>query len=149
MMSWGAAVPILRVEDLRESLQYYTNVLGFHLDWVHVEIASVTRDDCTVFLCEGDQTNGRTWIWIGVPDVEELERELRAKGAHIRQPPTNFDWALEMQVMDLDGNILRIGSEPQPGKAFGPWLDAHGRLWYAQPDGSWRAFGSEAAPQIN
>jgi hypothetical protein len=28
-------------------------------------------------------------------------------------PPTNFPWALEMQVKDPDGNVLRIGSEPK------------------------------------
>jgi hypothetical protein len=27
--------------------------------------------------------------------------------------PRNFEWAYEMRVEDLDGNVLRIGSEPR------------------------------------
>jgi hypothetical protein len=38
-------------------------------------------------------------------------------------------WALEMQVEDLDGNVLRIGSDPRPGEPDGEWLDMHGRRW--------------------
>jgi hypothetical protein len=71
-------------------------------------------------------------VWIGVPDVTTLHEELVAKGAMIRQPPTNFEWALEMQLTDLDGNVLRLGSEPLPGRPFGPWLDMHGRYWPSQ-----------------
>jgi hypothetical protein len=31
----------------------------------------------------------------------------------IRLPPTSYAWALEMQIEDPDGNVLRIGSEPR------------------------------------
>jgi hypothetical protein len=34
-----------------------------------------------------------------------------------------------MQVEDLDGNVLRFGSEPRPGEPDGEWLDMHGRRW--------------------
>jgi hypothetical protein len=34
-----------------------------------------------------------------------------------------------MQVEDLDGNILRLGSEPHEGEPFGEWLDMHGFRW--------------------
>lgn len=34
-----------------------------------------------------------------------------------------------MQVEDLDGNVLRFGSEPIAGAPFGEWLDMHGRIW--------------------
>ena len=30
----------------------------------------------------------------------------------IKLPPTNFSWAYEMQVEDPDGNVLRLGSDP-------------------------------------
>ncbi len=35
------------------------------------------------------------------------------RGVGIRLPPTNYSWALEMQVEDPDGNVLRLGSEPK------------------------------------
>ncbi len=28
-----------------------------------------------------------------------------------RLPPSNYRWALEMQIEDPDGNVLRLGSE--------------------------------------
>ena len=137
-MGWGPPAPIFRVADLRASQHYYQHVLGFELDWDYQdEMVSVSRDHCTIFLCPGDQSNYRSWVWIGAQDVEAIHEELRARGALIRQPPTNFSWALELQVTDPDGNVLRIGSEPKADVPYGPWLDASGRLWQPQADGAW------------
>ncbi len=58
-----------------------------------------------------------------------LEAELRARGGKIRHPATNYSWALEMQVEDPDGNVLRFGSDPIKGRPFGEFPDMHGRLW--------------------
>ena len=134
---WGGAAPILRVADVSASVRYYTEALGFSVDWAYPTIVSVSRGHCTIFLSQGDQTSGPTWVWIGVPDVQALHEELRSRGAHVRQVPTNFEWALEMQISDPDCNVLRIGSEPLAGAAQGPWLDATGRVWSQQSDGSW------------
>jgi hypothetical protein len=68
-------------------------------------------------------------VWIGVSNSEALHEEFKKSGAIIRQPPTNFKWSLEIQVMDLDGNVLRFGSESKVGVPFGPWLDMHGKFW--------------------
>ena len=131
---WGGAAPIFRVASLDASLDYYTRVLGFAIDWKYEGIiASVSRERCCVFLSEGDQGHPGAWTWIGVPDAAQLHEELRAKGAKIRQPPTNHPWALEMQVTDLDGNVLRLGSEPLHDQPLGPWLDMHGREWPPPP----------------
>ena len=131
---FGPANPILRVADLRASIDYYVHVLGFKIDWDTPMITSVSRDRCGVFLCEGDQGNPGSWVWTGVEDASALHDELVAKGAKIRQPPTNFPWALEIQVEDLDGNVLRFGSDPIDGQPFGPWKDMHGKLWSRRED---------------
>ncbi len=124
--------PVLRVENIRAAVDYYVRSLGFHHDWGYQGIfACVSRDRCHIFLCEGDQGHPGTWVWIGVNDAAALETEFRASGARIRHPPTNYPWALEMQVEDLDGNVLRFGSEPISGRPSGDWLDMHGRLWPA------------------
>ena len=54
-----------------------------------------------------------SYIWIGVKDVDECYEEFKLSGASIRKPPTNYPWACEMMVEDLDGHALRIGSEPK------------------------------------
>lgn len=128
--NFGPATPVLRVASLRASIEYYVNVLGFTLDWEgEAGFGSVSRDRCTIFLCEGDQGHPGVWVWIGVRDAGALEQEFRERGAKIRHPCTNYYWAYEMQVEDLDGHVLRFGSEPVAGLPQGEWLDMHGRAW--------------------
>jgi len=71
----------------------------------------VSRDGAVIYLCTRDQGRGAAWVWLGVEDVEKLHEEYTARGVKIRMPPTNRSWALEMQIEDPDGNVLRIGSE--------------------------------------
>ena len=135
---WHHPAPIFRVANLAASIAYYTDVLGFKVEWSYEHlIASVYRDDCCIFLSEGDQGNPGSWVWIGVADATAMHDELRARGARVRQPPTNFDWALEMQVTDLDGNVMRVGSERLEGVPYGPWMDMNGTLWSRREDGEW------------
>jgi uncharacterized glyoxalase superfamily protein PhnB len=133
---FGGVTPILSVRDLRASVDYYVKTLGFKLDFLD-SIASVSRDRCAIFLVQGDQGHPGSWMWIGVDDVDAVHQEYMASGATIRQPPTNFSWACEMQVEDPDGNVLRIGSEPKAGVPHGPWRDMRGDLWHLMPAGKW------------
>jgi catechol 2,3-dioxygenase-like lactoylglutathione lyase family enzyme len=128
-IAFEGATPILLVANLEASVDYYVRVLGFEKKWQHGWFACVQRGRCGLFLSEGDQGHPGTWVWIGVGDAVALCEELRAKGAKIRHEPTNYSWALEMQVEDLDGNVLRMGSEPREGEPEGEWLDMNGTLW--------------------
>jgi catechol 2,3-dioxygenase-like lactoylglutathione lyase family enzyme len=137
VVEFEGVTPILRVRDLPASIEYYTRMLGFKIDWQEPGIiASVSRDRCGIFLCEGDQGNLGTWLWIGVADVEPLFEDYSSKGAKIRHPPTNYPWAYEMQVEDPDGHVLRFGSEPT-NQPFGEWLDMRGDRWRKSEDGKW------------
>jgi hypothetical protein len=139
MSEFENVTPILRVASLPASLAHFVNVLGFKIDWQTPPLfASVSRGRCCIFLCEGDQGNPGSWVWVGVPDVEALHREYVEKGARVRHPPTNYHWALEMQVEDLDGNVLRMGSEARPDLPIGEWLDMRGARWAPRPEGGWR-----------
>ena len=134
--------PILPVEDLTAAVDHYVRVLGFTLDWQGPgSFASVSRGRCHLFLCQGDQGHRGTWVWIGVEDADALLKEYRGKGAKIRHEPTNYPWAYEMQVEDLDGNVLRLGSEPKGNEPPGEWLDMHGRRWIALPEGGHKCLG--------
>lgn len=106
--------PILRVEDMHASLRFYVDILGFtNASWGTDEFTSVNHHNGAIYLSRGDQGRGGAWVWIGVDDVEALHRQLTARGIPIRPEPTNYSWALEMQVEDPDGNVLRLGSEPK------------------------------------
>jgi len=110
------STPILRVEDMKTALAFYVGKLGFqNASWGTQDFTSVNRDRAGIYLCRGAQGRGSAWVWVGVEDATKLHDELVARGVAIRMPLTNFTWALEFQVADLDGNVLRFGSEPLPG----------------------------------
>ena len=130
--------PIFRVAKLAASLDYYVRLLGFKFDWGSPRFASVSRGRFSLFLCEGDQGHPGSWAWVGVEDADALFDEYRGTGARVRHPPTNYEWAYEMQVEDPDGNVLRLGSEPKADRPVGEWLDMSGDAWERSPGGGWR-----------
>lgn len=105
--------PILRVENLEASRRYYIDTLGFSLDWDTDGMISVSRDAKSIMLCEREQGQPGTWLWVGVADADALFAEFSAKGARIRSRPQNFSWAYEFAVEDPDRHVLRFGSEPK------------------------------------
>jgi len=129
---------VLRVRDATASRDYYVQALGFSVDFQSEDFVSVSRGRCHLFLCEGDQGNLGSWVWIDGKDVDALYQEYKKTGAKIRHLPTNYPWAYEMQVEDPDGNILRCGSEPKENTPVGEWLDMNGARWIITRDGEWQ-----------
>jgi catechol 2,3-dioxygenase-like lactoylglutathione lyase family enzyme len=127
---FDSAVPVLRVKDVQASITYYRDSLGFEVRWGAGEgFACVARGKCTLFLTDDKQSQPRMWVWIGVGDVRALHEQYAASRAKIRNPPNNFEWTCEMQGEDLDGNVLRMGSEPETDKPLGVWCDGDGVRW--------------------
>ena len=136
--NFGSATPVFRVRDVDASVTYYLSALGFELRWrAGAGFACVARENCSIFLTNDNQSQPRMWVWIGVQDVRALHTQYLASGAKIRNPPNNFEWALEMQVEDLDGNVLRIGSDPDKEQPLGTWRDADGIGWRHLGDGKY------------
>ncbi len=127
--TFEGTTPILRVQKVAASIDYYIQKLGFDLKWQTPYFACVSRDRCSIFLSQGDQGHPGGWVWVGVSDADALLEEYRRTGAKIRHLPTNYSWAYEMQVEDPDGNILRLGSEPKEDMPEGEWLDMNGVRW--------------------
>lgn len=108
--------PILRVENRQATLRFYLDILGVqNANWGSKEFTSVSRDGARLYLCQGGQGKGGAWVWIGVDDVCRLHEELKARGVAIRLP--HYPGALEMQIEDPDGSVLRLGSEPRDDRA--------------------------------
>lgn len=140
----GRTTPILRVADLDASLAYYADALGFTLAWRIDDFAQVERGEAALMLCENEQGNPGTWLYVGASDVDALAREIGPRGARIRIGPVNYPWgARELHVTDLDGHVLRFGSDALPGEPLGDWLDSAGRRWRPQDDGTWRRVEGE------
>ena len=124
------AIPILKVRDLDASLDHYQRVLGFKINWQERYMASVSRGDASLMLCQGHQGHPGTWVWIGVADADALEREYRASGATIGLAPTNYPWAYEMHIEDPDAHVIRLGSDPRKDRPFSEWV-----VWYRVAQG--------------
>lgn len=112
-------IPILPVRDLKRSITFYTETLGFKLDWGGAKgdtVCSVSRDKCHIMLLQKEKIDSPGWVWIGA-DVSLFDL-YRSKGVKIFQEPKNYSWAYEMKFEDVDGNILWLGSDPKDDQPF-------------------------------
>jgi catechol 2,3-dioxygenase-like lactoylglutathione lyase family enzyme len=113
------AIPVLPVRDLARSVDFYTNKLGFKLDWgdpKQDQVCSVSRDGRPIMLQVRENIATPGWVWIGA-DVALFEI-FREAGVKVFQEPKNFSWAYEMKFEDVDGNILWLGSDPRRDLPF-------------------------------
>jgi catechol 2,3-dioxygenase-like lactoylglutathione lyase family enzyme len=107
-------IPVLAVSDLQRSVRFYTEALGFRLEWGGKDgesIGSVTLGGRSIMLSQGP---GRSagMVWIGLED-DALFAHFRAKATKVTQEPQNHPWAYDMKVEDPDGNVLWLATEPK------------------------------------
>jgi len=97
---FGGVLPVLRVRDAAKSRDYYVNTLGFKVNFEAEDFVSVSRGGCNLFLCQGDQGNPGSWVWIDGKDVDALYEEYKASGARIRHPPrtTRGRWKCKSRI---------------------------------------------------
>ena len=106
-------IPILPVRDLMRSIRFYTETLGFKLDWGGEDgstLCSVSKDGCSIMLSQSLEASPGVWVWIGLED-DSLFHLYQNRGVKVRQEPKNYSWAYEMKFEDVDGNILWLGTE--------------------------------------
>lgn len=104
--------PILYSNDVRRSIAYYTEVLGFPEKWEWDDPPSfggVKWDQIQIFFCEKQQGHPGTWIYIDVENVDDYYTIIKEKGADIISLPENQPWFMrEMLVRDPDSHIIRF-----------------------------------------
>ena len=112
-------IPILRVLNAAMRFPFYTQGLGFTIDWEYRHepnlpvFARLSREGQSIFLTEheGDcQVGGAVYFW--VPNVDACYGSFNA-GGHVHTPPP-FDTAWgtrELKVVDPDGNTLTFSTE--------------------------------------
>jgi hypothetical protein len=102
-------IPILRVHDAAVAIAWYQR-LGFAQEWEHrfepglPAFVSIARGWVRLFLSEhtGD-ARPDTLIYLRLRDLEAIAKEF---GVAVEQAP----WGPEIELHDLDGNRLRIGT---------------------------------------
>ena len=110
--------PQLRMTNWTRTHAFYTEGLGFEVDWEHrfepgfPVFTQLTRDGLSLFLSEhaGDCQVGGAAYFV-VDDVDALFRNIRSRGVTPAEPPSDTPWGTrEMTVLDPDGNRLRFAN---------------------------------------
>jgi len=112
------AIPTFRMTSSRASETFYTERLGFRVEFVH-RPEGVTDDPCYIVIARdnveihlsshaGDGEPGGIAVII-VESIEELHRELVLRATEIAVGPVDQTWGTrEMYVRDPDENTLRF-----------------------------------------
>lgn len=105
--------PILFSSDVKRSLKYYTETLGFDDAWEWgdpVDFGGVAKDNVEIFFCLNGQGHPGTWLALLVVDVDAYYESIKNKGAKIISPPKSMEFNIrEMLIEDPDGHIIRFG----------------------------------------
>jgi uncharacterized protein YndB with AHSA1/START domain len=133
--SFGPVIPVLRIFDVAKAREFYSEFLGFAIDWEHTfedhtpVYFQASREGVLLHLSEhhGDASPAAT-VRILVPDVMALHRELHAREyAYARPGVQTQPWGLEVTVLDPFANrivfhqLTSEDAEPEGGgTAAGP-----------------------------
>ena len=110
---------VLAVKDLAISVAFYREMLGFKLDFEVPGWAFLSRDQFRVMLGEcadamaAHETGDHSYFaYVTVDDIDELYRELAAKGVPRVQEISDKPWGMrEFGVRTPDGHRIMFGQE--------------------------------------
>lgn len=96
--------------DAEASKNFYTETLGFSLDWNHDEesrtlVCQVSRDGFELILVQDKQKAGKGRVFISLnPEQEQaLRREIAEKGINAK----DSRWGMPIiEILDIDKNEL-------------------------------------------
>ena len=128
------AAPVFQVADLAASLQHYTEILGFSLDFRFGDYAGVQLGEVCLHLCghtihQRPIGGGTVYIFCAEP-VETYHAELVRRGANLIAPPRDYAYGMrDFIVADPDGNQLAFGCRSTEVPAPTDLLVAHDPAW--------------------
>jgi uncharacterized glyoxalase superfamily protein PhnB len=112
MATLSRIAPEIPVSDLRGSIEYYEQKLGFRLvmEMPDGDYAIVERDDITIHLYRDDMgSHSPVGIHIFTQELEELHAELQQRGARVSQGIVRKPWGnRDFRVNDQSGNEIKF-----------------------------------------
>jgi GNAT superfamily N-acetyltransferase/uncharacterized glyoxalase superfamily protein PhnB len=141
-MEASACEPILPVRDVRRTIAYWRDVLGFDRAWMYLDPpvhAGISLGKAQVQFTL-DPARAERWagmeLFFRVADPRASEREHRERGATFATPLEDKPWGMaEYSLRDPDGYVLRFAGNPlhvQPADAVGE-LPSHYRIEVRTP----------------
>lgn len=114
----------LTVNDLRKSLEWYRDVMGFTVDQEHeregeLRAVSLKAGDVRMLISQDDgakgvraKGEGFSLFFTTIQDVDEIAARIKGKGVAVVTEPTDMPWGARVfRVRDPDGFLLAISSE--------------------------------------
>ena len=117
-MKHDAAATIFHVSNVESSINYYTQVLGFSIDFRYNDFAGVELGAVLIYLSgpaqEVKRTVGKGSIYIFCDEVDQYFQEISEKGAIIEVRIDNRDYGMrDFGIKDPDGNMLSFGMKSE------------------------------------
>jgi len=105
--------PELPVTDLRASIEYYVQRLGFSLAMKMEDYAVLERDGVAIHLFgDAERKHSPVGLHIFTPELDEIFQEFQTREAKIVQPIEIKPWGnREFRIIDECGNELKF-TEP-------------------------------------
>jgi uncharacterized glyoxalase superfamily protein PhnB len=117
--NFSHAVPFMPVRDLKETINYYRDQLGFSNEWFWEDTdAGISRDNLGLLFMQDAEfvsrinSNGRHFeiCWF-VKNVNGVYEEYKSKGVNIVSPLEIKPWTMkEFTIEELNGYWIRIGT---------------------------------------
>jgi catechol 2,3-dioxygenase-like lactoylglutathione lyase family enzyme len=116
----GAQV-VLMVEDVKKTVDFYCDILGFHFDFdwgnppTHARVSSGDRNHASAARIRFEkpeptllaQKTCSIYMHIGV-DMDELFQKFKSRGVEIVEEPTNRPWGRQFGIRDINGYLLQF-----------------------------------------
>jgi catechol 2,3-dioxygenase-like lactoylglutathione lyase family enzyme len=113
-MPLKSAIPVLLVSDPGRSLEFYTQALGFELDWTWREpdgtiFQQISADGARVYLKQTNRISSPGCLYLYVDNVDRWYQRLLEKNQPVDTLPSARPWGnREMCLSDPDGNKIHI-----------------------------------------
>ncbi|GAB4231017.1 MAG: hypothetical protein Tsb0034_03140 [Ekhidna sp.] len=116
MKLFSHASPIFRVSNIKETAEYYRDVLGFTIGFEWGDPPSyivMNREEVGLHLSQSPVLEPKSdfaVLYIFVHDADAVYEELKQKGANIIEHISDTDYHMrEFMIEDLNGVKLMIG----------------------------------------
>lgn len=114
------ATPHLPVKNLRQTLDYYRDTLGFTDEWIfNSKDGGIRKDDLRLLFAEdsnftndiNNQTHRLPLVWF-VENIEDIYKDFNTRNIKIADELRTHPYGLkEFAFIDINGYYIRVGEE--------------------------------------
>jgi uncharacterized glyoxalase superfamily protein PhnB len=113
-MTAQCVATIFHVKDVEEAIRYYTDVLGFTVDFRYNDLAGMEYNTVMIYLSGPKQglkkAVGEGSVYIFCDEVDDYYQSVSGKGAKTEITLDDRPYGMrDFAVSDLDGNSLTFG----------------------------------------